>query len=46
MPVIFMPAKSAAILLLVPGTICLADGIIKKDTKEILAAAAILAYAT
>jgi hypothetical protein len=44
MPVIFMPAKSAAILLLVLGTICLVDGIIKKDTKEILVALATLAY--
>jgi hypothetical protein len=46
MPLVFMPPKPAAILLLVLGTICLADGIVKKDTKEILVAAAILAYAT
>jgi len=44
MALIFMPRKSALILLLILGTICLVDGIPKKDVKEILVAVAILTY--
>ena len=43
---IYMSSKSAAILMLVLGIICLADGIVKKDIKELLVAAALLAYGT
>jgi len=45
MALIFMPRKSALIILLVLGTMCLVDGIAKKDSKEILMALAILGYA-
>ena len=45
MALILMPRKSALIILLVLGAICLVDGIAKKDTKEILVALAILGYA-
>ncbi|MDR3697870.1 hypothetical protein [Mucilaginibacter sp.] len=45
MPLIFLHGKSALIMMLVLGTICLVDGIAKKDTKEILVALATLGYA-
>jgi hypothetical protein len=45
MPIIFMPRKTALIMLLVLGAMCLVDGIIKKDIKEILVGLGILAYA-
>ena len=45
MALIFMPRKSALIILLVLGAICLVDGIVKKDPKEMLVALAILGYA-
>jgi hypothetical protein len=40
-----MPKKSAMILLLVLGVICLVDGSIKKDIKEILVGLGSLIYA-
>jgi hypothetical protein len=43
---IYMSSKSAAILLLVLGLICLVDSINKKDFKEFLVAAASLGYGT
>ena len=43
---IYMQSKPAAILMLVLGIICLADGIVKKDIKELLVAAALLGYGT
>jgi hypothetical protein len=45
MALIFMPRRSAFIFMLVLGIICLVDGIVKKDTKELLVASAILIYA-
>jgi hypothetical protein len=45
MALIFMRRKPALIILLFLGTICLVDGIAKRDIKEILVALAILGYA-
>ncbi len=45
MPLMFMPRKSALILMLVLGAMVLVDGIVKKDIKETLIASAILVYA-
>lgn len=45
MGLVFMPKRSAIIILLVLGAICLVDGIVKKDVKEILVALSILIYA-
>lgn len=39
---IYMSSKRAAILMLVLGIICLADGIVKRDIKELLVAVALL----
>jgi hypothetical protein len=44
MALIFMPKKSAFIILLVLGMICLVDGIAKKDIIEILVALVLLGY--
>ncbi len=45
MPVVYMPKKSAMILLLILGTICLVDGSVKKDFKEIMVGLGSLIYA-
>jgi hypothetical protein len=45
MGVIFTPKRTAMVLLIILGIICLADGIHKKDTTETLVAMAILLYA-
>lgn len=45
MALLFMSRKSAFIILLVLGIICLADGLPKNDAKEILVASACLTYA-
>lgn len=45
MPVVYMPKKSAMILLIILGTICLVDGSIKEDLKETLVGLGSLIYA-
>ena len=44
MALLFMPRKSALIIMLVLGAMCLVDGIHKKDVKETLIGSAILIY--
>ncbi|MEO3405373.1 DUF308 domain-containing protein [Mucilaginibacter sp. CAU 1740] len=45
MALIFMPRKSAMILLIILGIICLVDGIYKGDTTETIVGVVILLYA-
>jgi hypothetical protein len=45
MGLIFMPKKSAMVLLIILSVICLVDGIHKGDTKETIVGAVILLYA-
>jgi uncharacterized membrane protein HdeD (DUF308 family) len=45
MALIFMPRKSAMILLIILGIICLVDGIHKGDTTETIVGVVILLYA-
>lgn len=42
---ILLPRKPTLICLVVLGPICVADGIVKKDTKEILAMLAVFIFA-
>lgn len=43
---ILLPRKPTLICLLVLGPICVVDGIVKKNTQEILAMLAVFIYAT
>ncbi len=42
---IYLPRKPTLICLVVLGIICVGDGIVKKDTKEILLMLAVFIYA-